>query len=156
MEENLAGVRARVYTTYVILQNKKCIVSQNHVLIIHIMESLMCGDWGHYLCCGEEDVVRYVAHSTSNNAQSDSGEDVGVVSLAGDEAAPVSQRHFVERTATGEDAPALKKNREEEEDSKETQRESVSHFSGNNKVSFDLGGFWLCDCRELKSARGFF
>lgn len=64
-----------------------------------------------YLCCGEEDVIRYVAYSTSNDTQSNSGEDVGIVSLAGDKGASVSHCHFVKRTSTGKDAPALERKR---------------------------------------------
>lgn len=64
-----------------------------------------------HLCCGEEDVVRYVAHSTRYDTQSDSREDVGVVSLAGVEGASVGQRHLGKRTSTGKDATALKTDR---------------------------------------------
>lgn len=60
-----------------------------------------------YLCCGEEDIIRYVAHSTGYNTQSNSREDVGVVSLAGVERASISQHHLVKRTSAGKDAPAL-------------------------------------------------
>lgn len=65
-----------------------------------------------YLCCGEEDVIRYVAHSTGYNSQSDSREDISVVSLPGVEGTSISQRHLVERTSTSKDAPALITGRE--------------------------------------------
>lgn len=61
-----------------------------------------------YLCCGEEDIIRYVAHSTGDNAQSNSREDVGVVSLARVEGASISQHHLVKWASTGKDAPALR------------------------------------------------
>lgn len=71
----------------------------------------VCEVTGHcnrtYLCCGEEDVIRYVAHSTGYNTQSNSREDVSVVSLPGVKGTSISQRHFVEWTPTSEDAPAL-------------------------------------------------
>lgn len=60
-----------------------------------------------HLCGGEEDVVRYVANSAGYDAQSHSGEYIGVVSLSGVEAPPISQRHLAERTPAGEDAPPL-------------------------------------------------
>lgn len=61
-----------------------------------------------HLCCGEEDVIGYVAHTTGYNTQSDSREDVGVVSLPGVEGTSISQRHLVERAPAGEDASALR------------------------------------------------
>lgn len=60
-----------------------------------------------YLCCGEEDVIRYVAHSAGYNPQSNSREDIGVVSLPGVEGAPINQRHLVEGASTSKDAPTL-------------------------------------------------
>lgn len=68
-------------------------------------------NWWKYLCCGEEDVIRYVAHSAGHDTQSDPGEDVGVVSLPGVEGASISQRHLVEWTSAGEDTSALIKKR---------------------------------------------
>lgn len=60
-----------------------------------------------YLRCGEEHIVRYMSHSTGYNTQSNAGEDVGVVSLAGVEGASVRQLHLVERTPAGKDAATL-------------------------------------------------
>lgn len=60
-----------------------------------------------YLCCGEEDVIRYVSYSAGYDTQSNSREDVGIVSLSGVEGASVSQHHLIKRTSTGKDAPAL-------------------------------------------------
>lgn len=92
--------------------------------------------WRRYLRCGEEDVVRYVAYSAGYDTQSDSREDVGVVSLAGVEGAAVSQRHLVERTSTGENAPALKKSREEEEDERK-QKLRVTSLELTERCLFD-------------------
>lgn len=60
-----------------------------------------------HLCCGQENIIRYVAHATGDNAQSHSGEDVGVVSLAGVEGTAVRQYHLIKWTSTGKNAPAL-------------------------------------------------
>lgn len=60
-----------------------------------------------YLCSGEEDIIRYVAHSTGYNTQSNSWEDVGVVALPREEGASISQHHLVKGTTTGKDAPTL-------------------------------------------------
>lgn len=48
-----------------------------------------------------------MADSAGYNTQSDPGEDVGVVSLPGEEGASVGQDHLVERTPAGKDASAL-------------------------------------------------
>lgn len=64
---------------------------------------------GTYLCGGEENVIRYVADSAGYNAQSDSREDVGIVTLSGVEGAPICQRHLIKGTSTSKDAPALVK-----------------------------------------------
>lgn len=64
-----------------------------------------------YLCSGEEDVVRYVAHSAGDNTQSHSREYISVVPLPGKEGASVGQRHLLERTPAGKDASPLIKER---------------------------------------------
>lgn len=60
-----------------------------------------------HLCCGQENIVRYVAHATGYNAQGHSREDVGVVSLAGVKGPAVGQHHLIKGTSTGKNAPAL-------------------------------------------------
>lgn len=60
-----------------------------------------------HLCCGQENIVRYVAYTTGYHPQSHSGEDVGVVSLAGVEGATVRQHHLIKWTPAGKNAPAL-------------------------------------------------
>lgn len=71
----------------------------------------MCHKCGENLSCGEEDVVRYVAHSAGYDSQSNSGEDIGVVALSWVEGASIRQCHFVEWTSAGKDAPALETQR---------------------------------------------
>lgn len=46
-------------------------------------------------------------HAAGYNTQSNAGEDVGVVSLAGVEGTSVRQLNFVKRTSAGKDAAAL-------------------------------------------------
>lgn len=61
----------------------------------------------NHLCSGEEDIIRYVAHTTGDDTQSHSWEHVGVVSLSGVEGTTIGQRHLVEWTSAGKDASAL-------------------------------------------------
>lgn len=68
--------------------------------------------YASYLRRGEEDVVRYVAHAAGDDAQSQTWEHIGVVSLAGVKGASVSQHHFVKRTPAGKDAPTLEERKE--------------------------------------------
>lgn len=70
-----------------------------------------------------------MSHSTGYNTQSNAGEDIGVVPLAGVEGASVRQLHFVKRTPAGEDATALT--------SEERRKENV-HLG-----SEDTNGEWL-------------
>lgn len=62
-----------------------------------------------YFCCSEEDFLGDVSDAAGGDAQAHSGENVGVVSLAGIERPPIRQRDAVERAAAGEDAPPLQR-----------------------------------------------
>ena len=61
----------------------------------------------YHLCGGQEDVIWYVAHAGGDDTQGHAREDVGVVPLTWEEAAPVGQCHLVKWAATGEDTPSL-------------------------------------------------
>ena len=61
-----------------------------------------------HLCSGEEHVIRYVAHTTGNNAQSHPREHIGIVTLARIEGATIRQCHLIEGAPTSKDSPALK------------------------------------------------
>lgn len=63
------------------------------------------GQW--YLCCQEEDLVWDVPDPTSDDAQSHSGEHVGVVALPRNEGPAIFQGHAFKRTSTGKDPSAL-------------------------------------------------
>lgn len=72
------------------------------IYAIHIEYMSVC-----YLCCGEEDFLRNVSDGAGGDTQAHAGEDVGVVSLTGEQRPPVRQRDGVKWAATGKDAPPL-------------------------------------------------